>query len=491
MADLLDDLDDLSDAEPEEETPAFKNEEDGEVSAREDNLKPASVAPSKPRLRLLDDPSLKAHLLAIRAVVGGDKKPTANGNKKDEDDHQHTLILATNKHLLSLSHEIHRTHLDLCRLYNPKFPELEDLLTDPFQYRAAIGILQNEMDITKHNEQLNEILSSNQIITISVAGSTTSGRPLTDEELKEVNQTCEYLDELKVTQTELSTFVESRMMGWAPSVCALIGPALAAQLFASTGGLAELSKIPACNLQLVGKNKVTSSSRAGLATQARSQHAGYLMECELVQRCPNYLKMKAVKAVAGKLALCVRTDHVNCEAGRRRTADVGRKLHEELKAKFNKWEEPDKAQTVKALPKPDLTTKKRRGGKRIRRLKERFEETDMMKQANRRAFSVESGEYGDDSMGLTLGMLDTKEGGAMRKTVEKRKMRQSNTKASRKRAVQMSSGATDGLASSMVFTPVQGLELVNPDAQRERVRQANAKWFADDAGFQSALPKKK
>mmetsp|Transcript_1692 Transcript_1692/g.2862 ORF Transcript_1692/g.2862 Transcript_1692/m.2862 type:complete len:114 (-) Transcript_1692:2657-2998(-) len=113
-----------------------------------------------------------------------------------------------------------------------------------------------------------------------------------------------------------------------------------------------------------------------------------------------------------------------------------------------------------------------------------------MKQANKRAFSVEAGEYGDDAMGITLGMLDTKEGGAMRNTTEKRKMRQANTKASRKRAAQMSSGVTDGLASSVVFTPTQGMELVNPDANKERVRKANEKWFSDNAGFQSALPKK-
>jgi len=91
-----------------------------------------------------------------------------------------------------------------------------------------------------------------------------------------------------------------------------------------------------------------------------------------------------------------------------------------------------------------------------------------MKQANKRAFSKETGEYGDDAMGLTLGMLDTKEGGNLRIATEKRKMRQANTKASRKRAIQMSSGTTNGLASSMVFTPVQGLELVNPDAQSTR-----------------------
>ncbi len=116
----------------------------------------------------------------------------------------------------------------------------------------------------------------------------------------------------------------------------------------------------------------------------------------------------------------------------------------------------------------------------------------MMKQANRRAFSTESGEYGDDAMGLTLGMLDSKEGGggAIRNTVEKKKMRYANTKASRKKALQMGSGGTSGLASSMVFTPAQGLELVNPDANRERIRQANAKFFSENAGFQSALPKK-
>jgi len=130
----------------------------------------------------------------------------------------------------------------------------------------------------------------------------------------------------------------------------------------------------------------------------------------------------------------------------------------------------------------------------MRRLKERYEETAMMKQANTRAFSAQSGEYGDDAMGLTMGLLDTADvsaGGALRKTTEKRKMKFANTKASRKRAAQMAASSnTNGLASSVVFTPVQGMELVDPDAAKERVREANKKWFNDNAGFQSALPKK-
>ena len=136
----------------------------------------------------------------------------------------------------------------------------------------------------------------------------------------------------------------------------------------------------------------------------------------------------------------------------------------------------------------------------MRRIKERYEETAMMKQANTRAFSAKAGEYGDDAMGLTMGLLDTSDvvgAGSMRKTTEKRKMRQANTKKSRKRQAQMSAIAaqgqsgTSGMASSMVFTPAQGMELVNPDANKERVREANKKWFNDQSGFVSKLPPSK
>lgn len=376
MADaLLDDLDDLSDVEPEEETINNRNDADGALTeqaliddddggggeseqqahANNDTGGLKQTNNNTGNNRLLNSDALKSHLQAIRDIKEKDEATKMTNaimkNSKEEDEHEHQLILSSNKHLVSLRTEIHKIHLDICRAYHPKFPELEELVTDPFQYRAAVGIIQNEMDVTNVNERLNDILSSNQIITISVAGSTTSGRMLTKHELDQVNDACLYLDELQSTQNELTSFVESRMEQWAPSVCALVGPSLAALILGSTGGLAELAKIPACNLQLLGKNRSTASSRAGMATQSRTQHAGYLMDCDLVQSCPNYLKMRAVKAVAGKLALAVRCDHINVESGRQRTAEVGRKFREELRTKFGKWEEPDKAQVVKALPK--------------------------------------------------------------------------------------------------------------------------------------------
>jgi U4/U6 small nuclear ribonucleoprotein PRP31 len=58
-----------------------------------------------------------------------------------------------------------------------------------------------------------------------------------------------------------------------------------------------------------------------------------------------------------------------------------------------------------------------------------------------------------------------------------------------KKAVSVGAGATSGLSSSLVFTPVQGLELVNPNAAAERVKAANNKWFNTQSGFLSAAPK--
>merc|ERR1711915_936169 len=45
--------------------------------------------------------------------------------------------------------------------------------------------------------------------------------------------------------------------------------------------------------------------------------------------------------------------------------------------------------------------------------------------------------------------------------------------------------ATSGTASSVAFTPVQGLEIVNPLAAEKKVDEANAKYFSATSGFRS------
>jgi U4/U6 small nuclear ribonucleoprotein PRP31 len=347
---LLDDLDDLMDSD-EDDVP-----DEGGNNEREDEKHDSTLqdsAASEPingsSSRFLEIAALQAHLSTIRARA--DSKQPSSQSQKDKEEEDHHLVVQSNKHLANLADELARAHDELAMAYKPKFPELEELLPNYVQYMTAVRTIWNEMDLTKVNDELNEILNSNQIITISVAGSTTSGRPLTDEELQRVDSAATYIEKLLKVQNELVTFVENSMESLAPSICALIGAATAARLLGLAGGLSELTKIPACNLQVMGQVKHNSSSRAGLSSASTKQHVGILADCDLVQSVPKQLQKKALKAVASKLALAARYDFVNVDTGRARSAITGRQLRQELNEKFEKLLEPDKAPVLKALPK--------------------------------------------------------------------------------------------------------------------------------------------
>lgn len=54
---------------------------------------------------------------------------------------------------------------------------------------------------------------------------------------------------------------------------------------------------------------------------------------------------------------------------------------EEMQKKIAKWQEPPPAKQTRVLPVPDMEPKKRRGGRRARKYKERYGLTDVKKVA--------------------------------------------------------------------------------------------------------------
>jgi len=324
---LLDDLDDLSDGDEEEN----EEEQQGAVVAEEIEEGISGETPkSRHESSFLSNPDLKRHLANIEA------SPSNND-----------LIVPSNLLLSKLRDSLHEAHLELQRLYEPKFPELSDLLGNVLQYTRAIELLQNEMDVTKVD--FSSILTPNQIITISVAGSTTLGRPLSDEELSQVREQCQLVHSIRSTQETLQKFVESRMNDWAPNISTLLGSPIAAQVLGLVGGLAEVSRIPACNLQVLGQEK--TRDLAGKSGVAARPHAGILYACDLVQQAGSLQnKKKALKVVAAKLALAARVDFVNWDTGRPRNNASGVKFRQEIVKKLQQWETPDRAPVLKALP---------------------------------------------------------------------------------------------------------------------------------------------
>ena len=167
------------------------------------------------------------------------------------------------------------------------------------------------------------------------------------------------------------------------------------------------------------------------------------------------------------------------------TGAEGAKLRREVDEKLEILLAPAKARTKKALPIPEEKKRSKRGGKRVRRWKERFAMTDIRKQQNQLGFSSSIDEYGDSAMGLDSGLVGAKDTGRIRGPQEK-KVKLSVKK--QKAIAAGSSGQTNGLSSTLVFSTVQGMELLNPNASADKVKDANSKWFNTSSGFLSAAP---
>ena len=204
-------------------------------------------------------------------------------------------------------------------------------------------------------------------------------------------------------------YVASRMSLLAPNLTVLLGSSTAAKLIALAGGLTALSKIPSCNIMVMGMQK---KAMIGLSRVTTNKHEGVIFECDLIQKTPKYIHRKAGRLVAAKCALAARVD-----LSREYTdGKMGRKFKEDVEQKIELLVEPPPAKKTKALPLP-IEFKKRRGGKRARREKERLGASELQKASNRMAF----GEAEDEVIGTTgetigLGMIGKSTGKLRLKT---------------------------------------------------------------------------
>lgn len=397
-------------------------------------------------------------------------------------DAEYQLVIECNDMILEIDEEVNLIYRFVIEMYSKKFPELESLIPNKTDYVKTVERIGNEMDMTLI--ELNDLLPSATVMVVSVTGSTTAGQPLPPADLEDCMKGCAEIQQLDKERGIVLQFVQSRMSKIAPNTCLLIGSRVAAQLIGLAGGLEPLSKIPACNIQVMGQEK-RGGFMAGFSNLAVIPHVGIIAFCDLVQDQPPYLRKKAVKVIAGKVALTARIDSYHNHPD----GEEGKRFRKEIEEKFEKLQAPNKAKTKKALPIPEDKRKSRRGGKRVRRFKERFAMTEMRAQQNKMNFKIDEGEYGDSAMGVDMGMLSSASGsGKLRAPQEKKVPNNANKK--QKKAISMSSGQTNGLSSSLVFTPVQGLELCNPQAALDKVKEANKKWFDASSGFVSAVPNK-
>ncbi|KAJ5379205.1 Pre-mRNA-processing factor 31 [Penicillium cosmopolitanum] len=439
----------------------------------------------------------------------------AEGLEQEVEDEQPQDVgaKATNDFDLSIetADQLTRLHKDLRDHYSVRFPELETLVTSSIKYAKTVAILGNgPFDDIKAlsnsadnmvGESLKSVLDGPSLMTVALEGTTTRGRQMTDAELKIVLDTCDRIIKLDRERTALTESIRSRVNQIAPNLATLIGSHTAAQFLNQSGGLLELAKIPACNLGAQGSRR---QGGLGFATNHGVRAKGFLYLYDL--------QKQAIRIVSAKMILAVRSDVANYA----RDGSLGEDLKEQCFKRLEKLTEPAPNSGVKALPAPDDKPARKRGGRRARQAKEAVAMTELRKAQNRMAFGQEEKEsgYGTGEGTVGLGMLGQQNDGRIRATQIDQRTRAKLSKnnkgwggstpasgtASSLRTFGQSAGgtasvlqskglrtsgvgsmsATAGTASTIAFTPVQGLELVDPKVQAELNRKRKAeedRWF--------------
>ena len=454
-----------------------------------------------------------------------DEEEKEEGEKDEEEHAERPPIKVSNEFdvAVSTADELTRLHKVLRDYYSIRFPELETLVTNPIDYAKTVAVLQNgPLDDIKAKANsadnmvgapLKAILDGPSLMVVAVEGTTTRGREMTESELKNVLDTCAKILKLDRERTQLTESIQSRMNEIAPNLTTLIGPETAAQFLNQTGGLRQLAKIPACNLPSQGSNR---RDGLGFATNTSIRSQGFLYHSPIIQDVPNDMKKQALRIVSSKMVLAARADL----SGFNRDGSLGEELEQQCFQRLEKLAEPPPNAGVRALPAPDDKPSRKRGGRRARKAKEAVAMTELRKAQNRVAFGKEEQEvgYGTGEGTIGLGTLGQQTDGRVRATqVDQRtraKLSKSNkgwgaatpaasgissslrtfgpgggagtasvlqAKGLRTLGVGSSlGGGSTGTASTIAFTPVQSLELVDPKVQAEMSRKRKAeedRWF--------------
>jgi U4/U6 small nuclear ribonucleoprotein PRP31 len=147
----------------------------------------------------------------------------------------------------------------------------------------------------------------------------------------------------------------------------------------------------------------------GVAGKSVELHVGWISQTNFVLKTPIGLRRKVSRYLANKVVLVARMD---CQK-ESRDGQMGRDMAKDVDDKINLWLQPPPTVTKKALPTPLEPPKRRRGGRRYRKEKERMSMTELAKQRNRLAFGAAP--LTDDYTGTELGMVGI-EGGRLKVT---------------------------------------------------------------------------
>lgn len=326
-------------------------------------------------------------------------------NQAHEND-EYKFILQINELSNLINNEIAMIHNFIKINYKPVFSELETLILNPVDYSKIVMLINQDLkNIKSYEDELKRITTNEKVLIIIMAGLQQSSKQvqLEDEVFLNVLKACSLVLELNEILVELSSFISVKLSKFCPNVSAIIGPLTTSQLLIATGSLRQLSLTPACNIPSLGVKDLSSTTKTN---PGPIRATGYLYHCDLINFLPKEIMKQAMRIVSAKVVLAARIDLSKSSL----SGEIGLSYKQEIENKIDKLLTPPDMTNDKALPIPIESKSKKRGGRRFRKMKERFQMSDLRKAQNKMEFGKEEDSI-INAMGEEVGLGMSKSGG--------------------------------------------------------------------------------
>jgi len=327
------------------------------------------------------------------------------------------LLEKANKYIMILNKYISEGISLLKELYSPYFPELPTIVTNSHEYVKSIKIIEenksllitdSKAGIKQLNQQLS-FLPQNVIMALNfmLSSSNIFNNSNLNQENKinidtNIKNNYEKILGLFNEKNTLLNFISNNMKYLAPNLTLLLGAEISAKLVTEAGGLQELSRTPSGNILNMGRHELNLE---GFSTMNKFNN-GYLTELKEYKDAVDSMKIKVLRRYANKTALAARKDafiNKNRNENKEKEEKYGTELKKLIEEKVEKIKNDIQPILKKPLPRPDDKPSRKRGGKRVRGIKKKFELTEVRKLKNRMKFGEPELEYRDTGRGF--GML--------------------------------------------------------------------------------------
>jgi nucleolar protein 56 len=229
---------------------------------------------------------------------------------------------------INMLDEIDKTTNTICgrvrEWYSIHFPELDRMVPEHQHYMKLVLALGPREKFTPERIKAAADLPDELIEKIAAAAQSSLGASFDQLDIEVIQGVAKEIFSLFEAREKISEYIDGLMMQVAPNIRAVVGSSIGARLISLAGGLANLARLPASTLQILGAEKALFRA---LRSRARPPKHGVIYQYPDIRGVPKWQRGKIARALAGKLSIAARVDAMAGEF-------IGEKLAAELRARI-------------------------------------------------------------------------------------------------------------------------------------------------------------